>query len=179
MPTTTNNISKEIRWRTAGRWFAFFYSILALAGLIILAIAYSHKGLKDILSTNIPSAVLSASWAGALGGIAISFKGVFDHKAKLEPGDDPSKTKLWSNELMPWHIGRPFTGLIVGIFVFIALKAVYPSGNPSEVTLAAVSFVLGTQEHNFFLFIKEIGAVVVNVPKNNNPTDPSLKNKKL
>ncbi len=97
MPTTTNNTSKEIKWRTAGRWFAFLYALLALAGLITLAIAYSHKGLIDILPTSIPAAMLAASWAGALGGLAISFKGVFDHKAKLEPGDDTKKIKLWSN----------------------------------------------------------------------------------
>lgn len=126
-----------------------------------------------ILPASISRAALAAGWAGSLGGLAISFKGVFDHKGTADP-EDPVKTDLWDNELLPWHLGRPFSGIIVGIFVFLALKAVYPSGNPSAITLAAASFVLGTQEKGFFEFIKQIGTVIVSIPKKDPPKNDKL-----
>lgn len=139
-----------------------------LATLISLAALYMQSDMKSLLSSSIPTAVLACAWAGALGGVAISLKGVSNHPAKRDPGKFTSarddEAVLWSNEMMPWHLTRPFSGLIVGIFVYMALKAVYPTGSPAPATLAAGSFVLGTQERRFFDFVRKIGAVVVSVP---------------
>src|SRR5262249_28345564 len=102
--------------------------------------------------------------------ITMSFKGVFDHKPRADKQYKGDQV-LWDNDMLPWHLGRPFTGTIVGIAVFIVLQAVYPNGNPSPITLAAASFVLGTQEAKFFDFTKQIGAVVTSVPTSATRTD--------
>lgn len=157
--------------QSRGRWGVFFYCILVLAGLIALAILYGNGEFNSITGS-IPKAAFVAAWAGALGGIAISFKGVFDHPVKQDP-QSPVKQVLWTNELLPWHLGRPFTGIIVGIFVYVALQATYPNGHPSSLVLAAAAFVLGTQERAFFAFIKQIGAVVVSIPQQNSKSKSS------
>ena len=110
----------------------------------------------------LPSRVLT------LGGTASIFKGVFDHPVFAPYSETPSSAVLWDNGQFPWHFGRPFTGTIVGIFVFLAFRAVYPSGNPSGITLAVASFVLGTQDRAFFNYVKQIGAVIVSVPNKTN-----------
>ncbi len=159
-----------------GRTFVFLYCVFVLVALIAAALFFLDDKLGFLIPSSIPDAAVAAAWAGALGGVAISFKGVFDHRVVAEDegqtttgqapaagkdGKAAEKHDPWSNEWILWHVGRPFTGLIVGIFVFIALKAVYPSGDPSEATLAAAAFVLGTQESAFFEFVKKIGGVVV------------------
>lgn len=159
-----------------GRTFVFLYCVFVLVALVAAALFFLDDKLGFLIPSSIPDAAVAAAWAGALGGVAISFKGVFAHRVvdedggakgggQLPAGEDgtppESGHEPWSNEWILWHVGRPFTGLIVGIFVFIALKAVYPSGEPSEATLAAAAFVLGTQESGFFEFVKKIGGVVV------------------
>jgi hypothetical protein len=152
------------RDETWGRWIIFVYCVVILAVLVWLAWLYGRDSLHDLIPESVPGPALASAWAGALGGIAISFKGVYDHKGKLDSFDDPKKNTVWSNEMIPWHLGRPFSGIIVGIFVYIALQAVYPSGTPSGFTLAAASFVLGTQDRAFFEFVRKIGGIVVTVP---------------
>jgi hypothetical protein len=147
---------------TLGRRATFIYCIVVLAVLISLALLYV-RGSLSVIPTSVPAAALAAAWAGALGGIAISFKGVFDHRIRDCEGDKPKNTK-WCNDMLLWHFGRPFTGVIVGAFVFIGLKAVYPTGEPNGFTLAAAAFVLGTQEKGFFDFVRKIGHVVVSIP---------------
>ena len=150
--------------QSVGRWFAFAYSLIMLFCLAALSIAFEHGTFKNIIPSSVPNAALASIWAGALGGIAISLKGVFDHKVAPDP-QNPSQLYEWNNQLLPWHMGRPFTGVIVGFFVFIALRTVYPSaGDPSAATLATLSFVLGTQDRAFFNFVRQIGEVIVSIP---------------
>lgn len=152
-----------------GRWLVFAYCVFVLLTLVALALLYVDGRLDSIIPDDVPRSVIAAAWAGALGGIAISFRGVF--KYSQDGASEPAERQKhegehvqgrWDNEWIPWHLGRPFTGVIVGIFVFIALKAVYPTAEPSEATLAAAAFVLGTQDSAFFRFVRQIGAVVVN-----------------
>ena len=120
-----------------------------------------HGDFRGLLY-HVPFAAVAASWAGALGGISISLKGVYDHW--VDASKHPSGKSAWNNELLLWHIGRPASGAIVGIAVFILLKAVYPSGAPSPGAMAAAAFVLGMQEKRFFGWVKQIGAMVVATP---------------
>jgi hypothetical protein len=198
-----------------GRWLVFVYSLCVLACLVALASLFGHGQLNGVLPSNRSAdvAVFSA-WSGALGAVAISLKGVYDHRPPTAPVTKPpdpapvaigvvpppnasstehsqamqagttatgseltadgyaDTTSPWDNDWLPWYLGRPFTGIIVGIAVFILLKAVYPSGTPNAATIAAASFVLGTQESRFFDWVKQIGAVVVSIPQQSNKSAP-------
>jgi hypothetical protein len=145
----------------AGRHFAFWYSVSWLIALLVVAALYAHGTFHGLLS-GIPFAALASGWSGALGGVAISLKGVYDHW--IDASKHPDGKTAWNNDLLLWHVGRPASGAIVGVAVFILLKAVYPSGTPSPGALAAAAFVLGIQEKRFFGWVKQIGAVVVAVP---------------
>jgi hypothetical protein len=146
---------------TTGRRIAFWYAIAWLVSLLVLAALYAHGEFRGLLD-HVPFAAVAASWAGALGGISISLKGVYDHW--VDASKHPTGKSAWNNELLLWHIGRPASGAIVGIAVFILLKAVYPSGAPSPGAMAAAAFVLGMQEKRFFGWVKQIGAMVVATP---------------
>jgi len=126
-----------------------------------LAALYSHHHFRGIAS-GIPLAGLASGWAGCLGGVAISLKGVYDHW--LDSSKNPERKSAWNNDLLLWHVGRPVSGAIVGVSVFLLLKAAYPSGTLSSGAMAAAAFVLGMQEKRFFAWVKQIGAVVVAVP---------------
>lgn len=156
--------------RSQGRWFVFIYAIVILAVLVLVALLYAAKDLR--FPSSVPRAILFSSWAGALGGIAISFKGVYDNRAVADPVNDPHNERLWDNQLIVWHIGRPFSGVIVGIAVFLLLKAAVPTGQPSGVVISAVAFVLGTQDKGFFNFVRQIGNVIVSVPAPKAPAAP-------
>jgi len=80
--TATGNREK----RTPGRYLALCYSLAILTGLAALAVLYMKHDLVSILPLSIPMAVLACAWAGALGGVAISLKGVSNHPAKRDPG---------------------------------------------------------------------------------------------
>jgi hypothetical protein len=139
----------------------FWYSIAWLIGLLVLAALYNDGHFRGLLA-GVSVAALATVWSGALGGVAISLKGVYDHWA--DASKHPDRKTGWNNELLLWHIGRPASGLIVGIAVFILIKAVYPSGTPSAGAMASVAFVLGLQEKRFFAWVKQVGEVVVAVP---------------
>ena len=159
-----------------GRIIAFLYAIAWLAVLVLLAAFYDQGRFRGVLH-HVPFAAVAATWSGALGCVAISLKGVYDHWVNAEK--HPQKKSAWNNELLLWHIGRPASGAIVGIAVFILLKAVYPSGTPSAGTMAAAAFVLGMQEKRFFAWVKQIGATVVATPsKGGTPTSRRLNNRR-
>ena len=144
-----------------GRRFAFFYAATWVAALFLLAALYSHNHFRGV-TTGIPFAGLASGWAGCLGGVAISLKGVYDHW--LDSSSQPEQKSAWNNDLLLWHLGRPVSGAIVGVSVFLLIKAASPSGTPSSGAMAAAAFVLGMQEKRFFAWVKQIGAVVVAVP---------------
>jgi hypothetical protein len=157
-----DGLAKRVRWRRT----VFLYDLFMLVALYALALCYAQGHLAHLLR-NIPSAALYAAWFGALGGIAMSLRGVYNYHSI---DDEHRKAQgVWSNELLYWHFGKPFGGTIVGLAVFVLLKAVVPNGDPSTVTMSAVAFVLGMQDHEFINFIKKIGAVIVSVPSSKPP----------
>jgi hypothetical protein len=57
--------------------------------------------------------------------------------------------------------------LIVGIVTYTLFRAIYPTGTPSAPTFETAAFILGTQEQRFFLFLSEVGRLILNVPDPN------------
>jgi uncharacterized membrane protein YgcG len=149
----------------ADKWWrrtVFLYEIAVLCGLLALAFAYYKV---DAVTNLVPDVFkglpVEVAWFGALGGVAISLKGVYDHPV-IDPA--PAGVTPWENRWVLWHFGRPFSGMLAGIVTYALLKAVYPSGQPASALVLAAAFILGTQENRFFEFLKQVGAVIVAVP---------------
>lgn len=132
-----------------------------LITLFGLALLYARGDLAGIVR-GVPFVGIAAGWSGSLGGVAISLKGVYDHW--VDPSGQPEGKNEWNNNLLLWHVGRPASGVIVGVAVVILTKAAYPSGAPSSTVLSAAAFVLGMQEKRFFAWVKQIGAAIVSIP---------------
>jgi uncharacterized membrane protein YgcG len=147
------------------RWWrrtVFLYEIGVLCGLLALAFAYYKV---DAVTNLVPGVFkglpVEVAWFGALGGVAISLKGVYDHPV-VDPV--PKGVTPWENRWVLWHLGRPFSGLLAGVVTYALLKAVFPSGHPAASVVLAAAFILGTQENRFFEFLNQVGAVIVAVP---------------
>lgn len=83
-------------------------------------------------------------WFGALGGVVISLKGVYEHGASADP---------WKNDYNLWHIGRPVSCAIAGLIAGLLFYLVVPEKNLSPLVLYGVAFVFGTQDKAFFDFL--------------------------
>jgi hypothetical protein len=155
------------------RAWIFAYNIFAIIVLVAVAVWYvsgiaadgksiSHApDIFDRLFTLFPLAVRCA-WFGALGGVVISLKGVYDHSTAGIDG--------WQHRYDLWHLGRPVSGAITGLITYVLLSAINPAGEPSQPILYAAAFILGTQESRFFNFLYEVARIIVQVPKEQEPT---------
>lgn len=144
------------------RRLVFAYSIVVFVGLLVVAFTYfADASLMHWVPGPLRGLPVGTAWFGALGGVAISLKGVYDH-----PPVDPKTNKdNWSEQWPLWYVGRPFSGLLAGIVTYALLRAVYPHGKPAEWLVLGAAFILGTQESEFFAFLHQVGAVIVAVPK--------------
>ena len=93
-------------------------------------------------SNNVNIAV-RCMWFGALGGLVISLKGVYDHHCNR--GD-------WDDGFLLWHLGRPISGALTGLITLVLLLAINPN-EPNEPVAYAIAFIFGTQERRFFNFL--------------------------
>lgn len=95
-------------------------------------------------------------WFAVLGGVAISFKGVYDHYRRDE----------WAGgEWDLWYFGRPVSGMIVGVMIYVLLRVISNTNTEPQVpALAVAAFALGTQEKRFFSFLAEVANLVLTVP---------------
>jgi hypothetical protein len=100
--------------------------------------------------------LINCMWLGALGGVTISLKGVYDHGNPNDP---------WSNAFNLWHIGRPISGAIAGIIVALLFILVFPANTLSNLVLYGVAFIFGTQDAAFFNFLSEFAARFVKTSK--------------
>jgi hypothetical protein len=143
----------------------FVYDLCVLFILLFLAWWY-FADVAWSLNKAIPSTLHGlpayAIWFGALGGIVISLKGIYDHG----PSD-------WQNLYNLWHIGRPFSGGIAGGVTYLLLLAA-SKNQPLEPVVLAAAFILGTQEKRFFNFLFEVARLVVNVPGDQQDTALSI-----
>jgi hypothetical protein len=92
--------------------------------------------------------LFNCMWMGALGGVTISLKGIYDHGASTDP---------WRNDYNLWHIGRPVSGAIAGLIAGLLLYLVVPVDKFSPVLIYGLAFILGMQDKAFFDFLSQIG----------------------
>lgn len=142
----------------------FIYDLVVIAVLLAIGVLYFKRpDWFDIggehVSVNLS---IHCIWFGALGGIIISLKGVYDHAT----GGDP-----WKDDFNLWHIGRPVSGGIAGLMTFLLLQLA-SSNVPSEPVAYAAAFIFGTQERRFFGLLSEVARLIVQVPSEK--TQPPL-----
>jgi hypothetical protein len=145
-------------WRGA----IFVYDLVIIFALLGVAWIYVHGVFNLTQNDNINIAIRSM-WFGALGGIVISLKGVYDHCC--DRGD-------WDECFNLWHVGRPFSGGLTGLITLVLLLAINQNA-PNEPIVYSIAFIFGTQERRFFNFLSEVAALVVRVP--NEDGDKTLK----
>jgi hypothetical protein len=143
----------DARRAEATRARIFLYDIAMFILLVVLAWAYFYPTvmLKNLVPPELQGVPVFAFWFGALGGIVISLKGIYDHS----PRD-------WQMTYNLWHYGRPFSGGIAGSVTYLLLLAVSGSAPSQAITLAA-AFIIGTQERRFFNFLSEVARLIVQV----------------
>ncbi len=143
----------------------FIYDLAVIAVLAVLAVLYlryigtapaSEDGWWLLLMRHYQLPI-KCLWFGALGGVVISLKGIYDHPVGAANG--------WSDAFDLWHFGRPVSGAVTGLLTYILLRAVNPSSEPAAAVLYAAAFILGTQEARFFNFLYEVGRLIVQVPQ--------------
>lgn len=145
-------------WGPPGRRFAFGYNVVVLLGLIVVGLLYMRRPdlFTWLTSVDWRKAAVHGVWFAMLGGVAISLKGIYDHRLDSE----------WTGGGWTlWYLGRPLSAAIVGIMTYLLLQVANTSSSPTIPTLAVAAFVLGTQEKRFFTFVYDVGGLVLTVPE--------------
>ena len=139
----------------AGRRWIFAYDVAALVA--VMAIGAYYVVAQPSLGAATANQVLAieSMWFGAIGGLMISLKGVYDHR------DGASG---WDSGFALWHIGRPFSGAVAGAVTALLLSVVDGGKTAAPTVVYAAAFIFGTQERRFFGFLSEIARLVVQVP---------------
>jgi IPT/TIG domain len=134
----------------------FIYDLVVIAVLLAIGVLYFKRPDWFDIGGEHASVNLSIHciWFGALGGIIISLKGVYDHATGGVP---------WKDDFNLWHIGRPVSGGIAGLMTFLLLQLA-SSNVPSEPVAYAAAFIFGTQERRFFGLLSEVARLIVQVP---------------
>lgn len=132
----------------------FAYDLFAVFVLLVIAVIYLKYPAHFTLGSDNLNISLRAMWFGALGGIVISLKGVYDHCCD---------TGAWDDCFNLWHIGRPVSGALTGLITLVLLLSIDQKA-PPEPVVYAIAFIFGTQERRFFNFLSEVAALVVRVP---------------
>jgi hypothetical protein len=165
--------------RISRRRLIFFYDLLWV--LILGVVAWELTQKNNCILPTIPAnqinwakistycilwtkykVLFNCMWMGALGGVTISLKGIYDHGASTDP---------WKNDYNLWHIGRPVSGAIAGLIAGLLLYLVVPSDKVSPVLIYGLAFILGMQDKAFFDLLSQIGGRFL--PKSE-PTPPVL-----
>jgi hypothetical protein len=128
------------------RRMIFFYDMAQIALLALIAFLYvntahfTHFGrsiafLRFVSFPEKYHLLFACMWMGALGGVVISLKGVYEHSHALDP---------WKNSYNLWHIGRPVSGAISGLIVALLYLLLVPTDKFSPLVLYGISFIFGT-----------------------------------
>ncbi len=136
---------------------AIFTYDLVLVGLLVLVGALYIKFPETMkFGDALYKLAIESMWFGALGGVIISLKGIYDHSQ----GPDG-----WDQSFNLWHIGRPISGAIAGLMTVVLLKAINGEGQLTTPVVYAAAFIFGTQERRFFNFLYEVARLIVQVPE--------------
>jgi hypothetical protein len=147
----------------------FVYDVVVVIALLIVAVVYIRAAAKGGYWLAPPTKdeaalveiALRALWFGALGGIVISLKGVYEHC---------SHRGEWDDCFDLWHLGRPLSGALTGLITLVLLLAINQDSRPNEAVVYAIAFIFGTQERRFFNFLSEVAGLVVRVPNEDQKT---------
>lgn len=145
-------------WRVRIFWFDICMTVLLV---VIAAIYLKCSGIQAWVPGPVRIPVQCA-WFGALGGVIISLKGIYDH-AGAKPGNE------WDDSYNLWHLGRPLSGAVAGGITYLLLRAVNQTDDLTEPVVYAAAFILGTQERRFFNFLFEAARLIVSVPDEAKP----------
>jgi hypothetical protein len=126
-----------------------------LAGLILYVVA-PHAPVVAPFADGPPRAVALSVWSALLGSLAVSIKGIVDHR----------RTGEWSPESgwALWYILRPANGIIVGLATYVFILLVSGQQAPNLAVVSAAAFILGFQERRFLNFVSEVAKLVLTVP---------------
>lgn len=150
-----NQSGKSKQGDPYSRGAIFTYDVAVVMVLILIGAAYILN--PGFFKLSEPSYLLAiqSMWFGALGGVIISLKGIYDHST----GQD-----RWDASFNLWHIGRPVSGAVAGLMTVVLLLAVNANSDVSEPAAFAAAFIFGTQERRFFNFLYEVARLIVQVP---------------
>jgi hypothetical protein len=139
-----------------GRAAIFAYDLAVVAVLILVGATYVWYPAFPKPSNDKYLLAIQSMWFGALGGVIISLKGIYDHSVGADG---------WDSSFNLWHIGRPVSGAVAGLMTVVLLLVVNASGDLSAAVVFAAAFIFGTQERRFFNFLYEVARLVVQVPE--------------
>lgn len=140
--------------RVSDRTKIFVFDLVLLAILILLG-ALNVLFHVFSLGRDPYKLVIESMWFGALGGVVISLKGIYDHAGG---------TNGWDSSFDLWHIGRPASGAVAGLMTVVLLQAVNANGELTRPVVYAAAFIFGTQERRFFNFLYEVARLIVHTP---------------
>lgn len=157
MPDTVGSTigSKKTPSIVPGRRTIFAYDLVVLAILILAAVVYIKHQNSFTLGDKTLNLAVQSMWFGALGGVIIRLKGIYEHS---------TGPNGWDRSYNLWHFGRPMSGAIAGLMTVVLLKAVNANGEPTRPVVFAGAFIFGTQEKRFFNFLYEVARLIVQVP---------------
>jgi hypothetical protein len=149
VPTFTPAVSRRIVF-----WIEMaFLAILGVSGWL-----YITGGMPSwlVAPSSLGPMPLGVPWYGALGGIAISLTGVFEHRYD------------WDPKYFLWHLGRPFMGALVAIVAVLIIQAgilaagvepADPDSGTSDLFYYIVAFLVGYREESFRSMMKRVADV--------------------
>lgn len=132
-------------------FWIFFLQLGYLTLLVGIGLLNIHSGpFRNVVPNPAGPIPLAIPWWGALGGISISFTGIFRN------------SDSWNTRYELWHIARPFIGAIVGsvaylIFIILIRAAVTnpPYLSPTNGAIFdLVAFLTGYREEVFRELLK-------------------------
>ena len=130
---------------------AFYYTTLTLIGLLIAAYWFLTSTHAGFLSGDNVRFALIGGWWAMVGGVAIGYKGIVDHRRQEE----------WTNGWLLWYIVRPYSSFVVGLVTYSLLRVASGQTAISVPALAVAAFVFGTQERRFFGFLTQVAQLVL------------------
>lgn len=120
--------------------------LLYLAALVAIAVLYHQiKQLRAVFPDPAGPIPLGVPWWGALGGVTISFTGIFRHAHE------------WQARFNGWHVARPVLGAVAGsvgylVFIVVIRASGAHASSGAQVNSAIfdlVAFLLGYREAVF------------------------------
>ncbi|MHB1555642.1 MAG: hypothetical protein ACYCZP_17205 [Acidimicrobiales bacterium] len=136
----------------------FGLQVLYLVLLVAIALIYIHQpAVHRFLPDPAGPVPLGVPWWGALGGITISFTGMFRN------------ARRWESSYVAWHVARPFLGAVVGSVGFLVfIVVIRATGSTVSTTTTTgtaafdlVAFLVGYREEVFRQLLKRATDVLL------------------